>query len=284
MLEMPDVVRYYEPTGALDIFAMYSACRESAFPTEGLSRGFLTFANVDEVNTAFSSVSRFAAKKEWPVMEFLESGFPEENIKPSDASNKLHSMFRSGWERLCRERGLLEYEYSNAPGFHASKALVKIGARVPWGQQGENRSSMLRNKAKGYVWQFGVTAFPSHWPFFHFKLKSRVLFAKPKDDDADNPLDSKRTQHRLRRSICKGWRNKQWHGRMMAFLEILAGEAATIKIPLSPSLFVRVEAHPILFTSPVTTALPHAMTYDAEEDDDSTMPPEPGDDDEEAQE
>ena len=39
---------------------------------------------------------------------------------------------------------------------------------------------MLRNVAKGHVWQFGVTAMPGFWPFPHFKLKSRVLFAPPK--------------------------------------------------------------------------------------------------------
>jgi hypothetical protein len=64
---------------------------------------------------------------------------------------------------------------------------------------------MLRNVAKGHVWQFGVTALPAFWPFPHLKLKSRVLFAPLKDEETDLPLDDPMKQHRLR-SVCKGWR------------------------------------------------------------------------------
>ena len=78
-------------------------------------------------------------------------------------------------------------------------------------------------------------------------------------------------QHRLRRSMCKGWRNKAWHGRFMAFVELLSGESPHIDLPLSGSCAVKLDANPVLFTSPVTTALPDAMADDAEESDPSTL-------------
>ena len=112
----------------------------------------------------------------------------------------------------------------------------------PWGRQGDRRSSMLRNIARGHVWQFGVTGLPTVWPFMHFKLKSRVLFALPQGDEAGPPIADTKKQHRLRRSVCKGWRNKQWHGRLMAFLEMLSGDSSFIRLQSSEDAELLLEA------------------------------------------
>jgi hypothetical protein len=137
---------------------------------------------------------------------------------------------------------------------------------------------MLRNVAKGYVWQFGVNALPAFWPFPHFKLKSRVLFAPLAGDEAGPPLDDPKKQHRLRRTVCKGWRNKQWHGRLLAYIELLSGDNSSIKLPLAEDAFVRVEAAPLLFSSPVSTVLPDKLRDEDEELDETTLGrPEPED-------
>jgi hypothetical protein len=78
-------------------------------------------------------------------------------------------------------------------------------------------------------------------------------------------------QHRLRRSVCKGWRNKAWHGRFMAFIELLSGESPVIELPLSGACVLKLDANPVLFISPVTTALPDTMADDAEESDSTTL-------------
>jgi hypothetical protein len=131
---------------------------------------------------------------------------------------------------------------------------------------------MLRNVAKGHVWQFGVSALPAFWPYPHIKLKSRVLFsALASDGEAAIPYEDAGKQHRLRRSICKGWRNKQWHGRLMAFLELLSGDSAFIRLPLGGGAFVVLDAQPLLFTSPVSTPLPDVLADDQEEADESTF-------------
>jgi hypothetical protein len=83
---------------------------------------------------------------------------------------------------------------------------------------------------------------PAFWPFPHFKLKSRVLFSPPQADEAGEPFDDAKKQHRLRRTICRGWRNKQWHGRLLAFVELLSGDAPVIALPLSETACVRLEA------------------------------------------
>jgi hypothetical protein len=233
--EVPDVIRFFEPTGAVNRFAFGDACRSVRYPASPRDQGFFAFGSAREINDQFSAIGRFAVTHEFPLMEFIEGGAKELDLEARDASNIVNSMFRRAWNQFCRDRGLLEYQYSQDAGFHVSDAQAKLGQKIPWGKQGDRRSSMLRNVAKGRVWQFGVSALPAFWPFPHFKLKSRVLFAPLKGDEPDDPFDDVKKQHRLRRTVCKGWRNKQWHGRVMAFIELLSEELSFIALPVSPS-------------------------------------------------
>jgi hypothetical protein len=269
--QAPDVIRYFEATGAVDRLAIKRACETSRHPAQPNGAGFFSFGTLDEINESFASVARFSVKSEVPLLEFKDQGSELSIIRAQDASNMIHSMFRKAWDNFCRERGLLEYRYSNATGFHASKDQAKIGERIYWGNQGERRWSMLRNVAKGHVWHYGVTALPAFWPFPHFKVKSRVLFAPLDGSEADDPLDDPKKQHRLRRSVCKGWRNKQWYGRMLAYLEVLAPDSAFIQLPLGEETFVKLDAAPLIYTSPVSTALPDLLKDDQEEQDTTTL-------------
>jgi hypothetical protein len=268
--ECPDVIRYFEPTGAIERDAMEEACRAARFPAYPRDHGFFAFGNIDEINDFFVAVGKFRRKHEFSLLDFIQQGAAECDLKGKDASNIVNAMYRSAWNQFCRDRGLLEYKYSKDSGFHVTDGLVKIGQKIPWGKQGDRRSSMLRNEAKNHVWQFGVTGIPALWPFQHFKLKSRVLFAPP-NTAAGEPYDDSKKQHRLRRTICKGWRNKQWHGRTMAYVELLVEDSAFVSLPLSPSISLLLDPAPMLFTSPVRTILPNALDDEDEELDESTL-------------
>lgn len=67
---------------------------------------------------------------------------------------------------------------------------------------------------------------------------------------------------------------------MLAFLELLSGESAYIRLPMSSDTAVVLEAAPVLFSSPVSTALPDILDADEEETDLSTLG-RPANDDEE---
>ncbi len=277
---VPDVLRYFEPAGASERGALEATAAKSPYPVEVRPNGILTFATQSELEETFVSVCKFRLAHEFKLMDFVENGCAQLELKKQDASNIAVSMFRQAWIRFCQNRGLLKYEYSNAIGFHVSADLAKIGERIPWGRQGEKRSSMLRNVAKGCVWQYGVTGLPNFWPFPHFKLKSRVLFAPLIGTEAGDPFDGKekKKQHKLRRTVCKGWRNKQWHGRLLAFLELISGDSSFVQLPLSPSFNITLDTSPLLFTSPVSTMLPDELTDEQEETDLSTLGrPEPED-------
>ncbi len=277
--ECPDVIRYFEPGGALNLDAMVAACGRAPFPVVPRNRGLFAFATEAEINNALSSAGRFRESAVIDLPAFIDEGSGVLDLKKKDAANIVNGMYRAAWKSLCVRRGLLEYRYSMTSGFHAGPAAARVGERIPWGMQGDRRSSMLRDEAKGHIWQFGVTGLPAFWPYQHFKLKARVIFAPPDGEDAGTPYDDKKKQHRLRRSVCKGWRNKQWHGRLMALLDVLAGESSFIPLELGPSERCLLEPTTILFTSPVSTALPNLLRDEDEEEDESTLGrPEPEED------
>ena len=282
MMEMPDVIRYYEPTGAVDQAAMFRACGTFKYHAEPYLRGFFSFAEPQVVNEHFESVAAFAVTHEINTLNFLRDGWAERGLRSREATNFVQSISRKAWKATCRSLGLLSFAYSKSPGFHVSKDQARIGQRISWGTQGEKRSSMLRNRAKGHIWHFGITAFPAFWPFPHFKLKARVLFSEVAADEAGLVIDDKKKQHRLRRRVCKGWRNKQWHGRLRAFLELLCGESSAITLSVGNEANIRVESVPMFFTSPVTTDLPDDIDDDDEEVDASTLTGEGGEAEEEA--
>jgi hypothetical protein len=111
-------------------------------------------------------------------------------------------------------------------------------------------------------------------------MKSRVLFSEVSGEEAGSVLSDKSAQHRLRRSVCKGWRNPQWHGRLRAFLEMLVGDAPYIDLAVGSAAQIKLESVPIFFTSPVRTDLPDQIDDASEEDDDSTITGPPADEEE----
>lgn len=269
--QLPDTIRYFQPTGAINHQALYQECSESPYPAEPYLRGFFAFGAPDEINDAFHPIGKFRLAAELPLMDFVEKGAESPPIQTREASNLVVSMFRQAWQKFCRDKNLYEYQWSHQASFHVTNAHLPIGKKIRWGAQGESRSSMLRNIAQSKVWQFGVTAIPAFWPFPHFKLKSRVLFAEVIGAEAGPVIDDKRLQHRCRRSVCRGWRNKQWHGRLRAFLELLSADQPFINLPLAQAAFIRLDALPILCTSPVSTLLPDVMQDEDEEGDDVTL-------------
>jgi hypothetical protein len=274
VLSAPDTIKYLVPTGSISHSVMSKEGKSFEFPLVQHNRGFFGFCEPSEMIDHFSGTGPFHAKFELSFEQFLEEGVPELGLADREAKNIVVQLMRLGWERYCEKLGLLRHKFSKSSSFHAADPLVRIGQKIPWGRQGSRRSSMLRNISKKKVWEFGMSAIPSLYPFPHFRLKSRVLFSEVIDEKERGATTSDpKAQHRLRRSVCSPWRNPAWHGRLMAYLEILAPETATIKLPVAHSSFIEVEARPLTVTSPVSTKQAEITDGDAEELDDTTLPP-----------
>lgn len=272
VVEMPDEIHYYEAVGSLREEALKRQIARLTYPAVQHGRGLIVFADPKDIEDSFEGVASLRLKASVSVTEFVDGGIPEVDLKAREASNMMTHMIRDAWERLCRDRGMIAYAYSGGDGFHISSDQVANGFRVPWGRQGGGRrSSMLRNVVRKHVWKYGVTAIPRLWPFWHVRLKARVLFAEDNGTPEGKGIDDPKKMHRLRRSGCQGWRNKQWHGRLLAFLEIMSADSAFIRVPLAPGHDMLLSSEPMLFTSPVSTSLPDISDADSEETDESTL-------------
>ena len=201
----------------------------------------------------------------------MKEGASNLDIEPREATNIIVNLLRQAWEKHCKRQGFLAHEYSNGLAQIVQFGQVDIGQRIPWGKQGQRRNSMLRNIAKGRLWEYGVSARSSLFPFPHYRLKSRVLFSELDDDQNPKLIKEHRVQHRLRRSVAGAWRNKAWHGRLMAFLEVLAGDSPYVALPLGTGLHVQVDAMPIQATSPVSARQTDKLGEDGEENDVTTL-------------
>lgn len=267
----PPSIRYFWPSGAMDVDMLAKACLDAPFPVEPCQHGFFTFASVEQINGQFAHLGRFFVRAEIPMAEFMEKGSSDAHIYAKEAKRLLVSILRRAWNGFCAAKGLRPYEYSSKQlGFHVTDETVPIGKFIAWSNGSRRRSSMLCNTAAGRVWQYGVTVIPSLWPVPHLRFKARVLFSTLAGQKAGDVFD-KDKQHSLRRSVCKGWRNKAWHGRLMAYLQVLALGKTTIEVPLARGVSFSLAARPMEVTSPVTTELPDALDEDVEEQDDSTL-------------
>lgn len=272
VVRAPDELLYVQPKGACTHATMLKLGRQFCFPMIPFKRGFLTFASPEDMEEHFQPVGRMVTTKVFPLRDFMEHGCDEEGISRWDASNKILDLMRQAWERFCRSRGFLAYEYANGVwGFHVDENLIELGRRVPWGKQGSRRSNALRNIKRGKVWEYGVSATPSLFPFPHYRLKGRVLFSDMEDRKKTVVIPDTDKQHTLRRSLCSGWRNKAWHGRLMAFIELMVGESPYVSMPVGSGSYLTADAMPILVTSPVTAAQAQEEDDDAEEEDLTTL-------------
>lgn len=271
VLTVPDEIHLVRPIGSLGKKQCAAITREAPFPVLEHANGYLSFVPASDFQAAFPSIGRFETEWSVPYADFSGNGHPDSSLAVIDARRHLVNLFRLAWEMQCRKQGFLQHIFSKGSASIASDGKIGIGKKIQWGRQGQRRSSVLRNIARKKVWEFGVTAYPSLFPFPHYRLKARVLFSELDGIKKGAVIDDSRTQHRLRRSVCSSWRNRAWHGRLMAFLELMAGESPYVTLPTGGGSYIVLDAMPVQVTVPVTARQLHELGEEAEEKDISTL-------------
>ncbi len=271
VLTVPDEIYHVRPFGSLSEKRIGALAKEAPFPVLEHAGGYLSFATASDFETVFPATGRFETLWSVAYTDFSENGYPASSLGSIDARRHLVNLFRVAWEIQCRNQGFLQHFFSNGSAAIVSEGKIEIGKRIRWGRQGQRRSSVLRNIARKKLWEFGITAYPSLVPFPHYRLKARVLFSELDGIKKGAVIDDPRTQHRLRRSVCSAWRNRAWHGRLMAFLELMAGESPYVTLPTGGGSYIVLDAMPIQVTVPVTARQLHDLGEEAEEKDISTL-------------
>lgn len=270
IVEMPDELSLLVPRNPCSEKTLRSLGESFSLPLVPFAAGFLTFAGVLDLEEHFLAIGGFREERAFEVMAFLEEGCEQYAVRARDARSMVTNLLRQAWEKRMRALGFFQRQFSGGLSFHVDQTKLDLGKRVSWGRQGQVRRSMLRNTAKGKIWEYGVSASPNFFPYPHLRLKGRVLFSESRGDGVA-VIDDDRMQFRLRRSVCSVWRNKAWHGRLMAFVELLAGESPYIELPVGRGASITLDAAPIEFTAPVTARQVNRLGEDAEEIDETTI-------------
>ena len=271
VIAVPDCVNLIKPKGSISKRISDAIASDAPFPLVPYADGFFTFAECIDFCDAFPEAGSFEKGASVGYEEFSSEGNTELGIAQADARRVLMNLFRQAWELHLRKCGFLQHAFSNGTASIVSEGKAKIKQRIKWGRQGQRRNSMLRNVSKGKVWEYGVSALPSLFPFPHYRLKGRVLFSEARGPKQGPVIDDHKTQHRLRRSVCSGWRNKAWHGRLMAFMELLAGESPYVSLPVGNGQFITLDGMPIQVTAPISARQRFVLGEDAEETDLTTI-------------
>jgi hypothetical protein len=113
---------------------------------------------------------------------------------------------------------------------------------------GKKRRRQLAGTSEKYKvnWHYGMSAYPLLGHPRHMELHSHVIFS-----NIDGSLVDTSRMHRLRRGFCKSWWNDRWRGFLRAYLAHLAGGEDTILLPVGSERFIRIDAAPMRFTSPI---------------------------------
>ncbi|HXI08696.1 hypothetical protein ACVIJ6_003171 [Bradyrhizobium sp. USDA 4369] len=101
--EAPDVIRYFESTGAIEERLLDRALKAFPYPCAKQGSGIISFAEQSEVDTAFASAGRFKLKHDIPLLEFVDNGFSALGIERQVASNLVVAMIKKAWLSFCRE-------------------------------------------------------------------------------------------------------------------------------------------------------------------------------------
>lgn len=271
IMSVPDDLNLIAPKGMTSIRAMKKLSSEFPYPLIPFGTGFMTFAEPADFEEHFASMGAFERLDSVSFATFSDEGWLEQDIEYFDARRMISNLLRQAWETHVKKQGFHPHDFANGTGHIVTQDQITLNKRVPWGRQGDRRLSVLRNKSKGKVWEYGVSAQPSLFPFPHFRLKGRVLFSEVDAKLHATIIEDHRLQHKFRRSVCGSWRNRAWHGRLMAFMELLAGESPYVSLPVGMGHQVLIDASPIQATSPVTARNTTLLGEDAEEVDDTTL-------------
>lgn len=274
--EAPDKIAYIAPKGRVDRAKLMKRARSFKLPLVEHWTGFVTFCAPHDMEEHFEGFGELTTVATINLDTFLEKGWSDYSIRRNEARDKLVSLLRQAWECHLTNRGFKTYEYASGLGHHVSADQIGLNKRIAWGPKETKRRSVMRNVAKKRVWEYGLSATPNLYPIPHFRLKARVLFSELKENPKENEdkvgklIQDKDQQHKYRRSTCSAWRNKAWHGRLMGFLELLAGEDPVIALPVGAGGHIVLDASPINLTSPVTTGFVDD-DEDGEETDTTTL-------------
>jgi len=194
--------------------------------------------------------------------DFVKSGWPSLEIDTEDARRRFAEIANQALARVLESKNLKSHEMgSRQIAWWVTSAGPQGRISFKWPEFSGSRQIQGISAKRNIRWHFGVSASFRSVPFYHFRLKSRLVFTQ----DGNVPLESAARAHRLRRSFAKGWRNARWRDMLLSFLYWLGDGTTVLDVPVTADDAFVISVPPIVFSCPVGIQDPNDKS---QEDDD----------------
>ena len=251
---LPETISLYDFRGGISIGAAQRQMKDAKRPLAPFRRGFLAFCPLYDLQDHFGPSLPLEVVDEVDTHEFLDDGWPAQDIGKWDAHNQFSNLVRQAMEFTLRGRGLSAYELATTQlAWWGKVGAVPSGqVRFSWEGGPKGRRQLVGfSEKRGLHWHYGVTPKPRVYPFPHVRLVNRVIFT----EDGVVPVDSPKRMHRLRRSFTKSWRNAKWRDMLMAFLHWLAEGETSLGIAVGSDTAMSLRVPPLTFTGAMSVVV-----------------------------
>jgi hypothetical protein len=266
---MPASIYFYDFKGAISHGDALGYIRNSPIPVTAFNRGFLSFAQLPQLQEYFGPTLPLELIAERPTEKFLQADWPELNILLRDALAKFTDLARQGLNAFFGGKGLRPFELaSERVAWWPSLALATMSQRsFAWPDGPSGRRQLVgHSKKRRFYWHYAVSCWAQNASVPHVRVSGHVIFTS----DGQSAIGDAKRLHLTRRSFCKSWRNDKWRDLLLAFCHWLSAGAPTIEIPLGEACGLKLRLPPIMFDAPfgIETAADHESINVDEEDED----------------
>jgi hypothetical protein len=261
----PEYIRYYRFEGIQE--QMKAWRRDCRIPSIEMGRLAGAFADPPAFLHASSFEQAMPTAYEIPFMDFV-SGI---NLGPyfdrQGANKDIVNLLRQHFDQTAAARGLLPVEFaSGQTGWFFPDGLVTANKVVCETLDGRRIRRSVSGRFKALRWHLCVLAKPRIWPALVYRIHANVVLST----DGKTPIPGNKT-HKRRRRLTKSWWNDVWRDRLLAAMNFLAGNKASIAMEAGHVQFA-VSTRPLLADVPVSYEASDAPLPSEEDDEGNIVP------------
>jgi hypothetical protein len=242
--ELPTFLHFHKFSSSVPYKFQMWKCK---YPASKYKEYFATFAGCYDFMEVLPKTETYNPRDSISVSisEILSGEYDTSFIDNNTAKNTLVYLLNLAFKSHFKNLGLRHYTLASKRNAY-------------WFQ----KDSLEKNKANGILmvgkmkygkekrinWHFAISGDARVSPEIYFVLKSHIVFTW--DGALLIPQDS--IQHKGRRKQGKGWWNKQWREKLLAFISVIGDDENKIIIQVGEQDYMSFSTLPLLFQSPVS--------------------------------